>query len=43
MNAVSVEMMSVRTRSGKKDAIQKPRIINPTRITTFTNGLLSIE
>jgi hypothetical protein len=42
MNDMSVEIMRVRTRSGKKEAIQNPKIINPTITRTFMNGLLDV-
>jgi hypothetical protein len=35
-----MENMSVRTRSGKYDAIQNPQTINPRRRSTLINGLL---
>jgi len=35
--------MSVKTRSGKNDAIQKINIIRPKKARTFINGLLDEE
>jgi hypothetical protein len=43
MNATSVEMISVKTRSGKNDAIQKRKIMSPKKAITFTSGLLCVE
>jgi hypothetical protein len=43
MNATSVEMMRVKTRSGKNDAIQKRKMISPKNARTFINGLLDVE
>jgi len=43
INAMSVERMSVKTRSGKKEAIQKRIMMRPKKAMTFINGLLDVE
>jgi hypothetical protein len=43
MNAVSVDRISVKTRSGKNEAIQNRTMMRPTNAMTFTNGLLDVE
>jgi hypothetical protein len=42
MNAERIEMMSVRTRSGKNEIIQNPQTMIPRRKSTFTIGLLDV-
>jgi len=43
MNAVSVDRISVKTRSGKNEATQKRTMMRPTNAMTFANGLLDVE
>jgi hypothetical protein len=43
MNAMRVERISVKTRSGKNDAIQKRKIISPKKAMTLRNGLFDRE
>jgi hypothetical protein len=43
MNAASVEMISMSTRSGKNDTIQKRKIISPRNAMTLRNGLFDGE
>jgi len=40
---MSVEKRSVKTRSGKKEAIQKRMMMRPKKAMTFINGLLDVE
>ena len=42
MKAVRIEKMSVRTKSGKNEMIQNPKIIIPRMKSTFTIGLLDV-
>jgi hypothetical protein len=39
MKDISTDRTIVRTRSGKKEAIQKLKIISPMKVRTFNNGL----
>jgi hypothetical protein len=43
MNAVSVDRINVKTRSGKNEATQKRTMMRPTNAMTFANGLFEVE